>query len=91
MLSSSSSSSSLDGLGESPVPASSMVVSLHRLLGLSMYLFRMIDIYMPVAECGYVPFFADVLSIYSCIILFFGLKGECPNHFLCLSFLSDLN
>jgi hypothetical protein len=27
----------------------------------------MADIYMPVVECGYVPFFADVLSIYSCI------------------------
>jgi hypothetical protein len=24
---------------------------------------------MPVVECGYVPLFADVFSIYSCIIL----------------------
>jgi predicted amidohydrolase len=48
----SSSSSSLHGLGESPVPASSIIVSLHRLLGLSMSLFRMVDIYSPVAECG---------------------------------------
>jgi hypothetical protein len=29
----------------------------------------MVDIYVPVVECGYVPFFADVLSIYSCIPL----------------------
>jgi hypothetical protein len=33
--------------------------------------FRMVDIYMPVVECRYVPFFADVLYIYSCILLFF--------------------
>jgi hypothetical protein len=25
----------------------------------------MVDIYIPVVECGYVPFFADVLSIYT--------------------------
>jgi hypothetical protein len=31
-----SSSSSLHGLGESPVPSSSSIVSLHRILGLSM-------------------------------------------------------
>jgi hypothetical protein len=29
----------------------------------------MVDIYMPVVECGYVPFFADVLSVYFCILL----------------------
>jgi hypothetical protein len=29
----------------------------------------MVDIYMPVVESGYVAFFADVLSIYSCILL----------------------
>jgi hypothetical protein len=52
--------------------------------------FRMVDIYMPVVECGYVPFFADVLSIYSCILLFFSLKRKCPTHFLYLRFLSDL-
>jgi hypothetical protein len=33
--------------------------------------FRMVDIYMPVVECGCVPFFADVLSIYSYILLFY--------------------
>jgi hypothetical protein len=38
----------------------------------------MVDIYMLVVECGYVPFFADVLSVYSCILLFFRLKGKCP-------------
>jgi hypothetical protein len=38
----------------------------------------MVDIYMPVVECRYVPFFTDVLSIYSCI-LFFSLKGEMPD------------
>jgi hypothetical protein len=38
----------------------------------------MVDIYMPVVQCGYVPFFADVLSIYSCILLFFLLKQKCP-------------
>jgi hypothetical protein len=37
-----------------------------------------VDIYMPAVEFGYVPFFADVLSIYSCILLFFRLKGKCP-------------
>jgi hypothetical protein len=31
---------------------------------------------MPVVECGYVPFFADVLSIYSCILFFFDLRGN---------------
>jgi hypothetical protein len=32
---------------------------------------------MPVVECGYVPFFADVLSISSCILLFFrSLQGQ---------------
>jgi hypothetical protein len=36
VVDSSSPSSSLHGLGESPVPASSIVISLHRLLGLSM-------------------------------------------------------
>jgi hypothetical protein len=74
----SSSSSSLHGLGESPVPASSIVISLHPLLGLPMSRFLMVDIYMPVVECGYVPCFADVLSIYSCILLCFRLKGKCP-------------
>jgi hypothetical protein len=50
----------------------------------------MVDIYMRVVECGYVPFFADVLSIYSCILLFFRFKGKCPTHFLYLRFLSNL-
>jgi hypothetical protein len=45
---------------------------------------------MPVVECGFVPFFADVISIYSCILLFFRLKGKCPTHFLYPRFLSDL-
>jgi hypothetical protein len=31
-----------------------------------------------------------VLSIYSCIVLFFRLKGKCPTHLSCLRFLSDL-
>jgi hypothetical protein len=35
---------------------------------------------MPVVECGYVPLFADVLSIYSCSLLFFRLK-RIPNPF----------
>jgi hypothetical protein len=52
--------------------------------------FWMVDIYMPVPECGYVPFFADVLFIYSCILLFFRLKGKCPTHFSHLRFLYDL-
>jgi hypothetical protein len=77
-----SSSSSLHGLGESPVPASSIVsLSIVFLVYLCL-VFQMVEIYMPVVECGYVPFFADVLSIYSCILLFFSLKGEMPNSFL---------
>jgi hypothetical protein len=84
LITSISSSSSLHGLGESPVPASSIVVSIFFLFYLCL-VFRMVDIYMPV-ECGYVPFFADVLSIYSCILLFFLLKGKCPTHFLNLRF-----
>jgi hypothetical protein len=52
------SSSSLHGLGESPVPASSIVVSLSIVFLVFLCLvFRMVDIYMPVVECGYVPFF----------------------------------
>jgi hypothetical protein len=70
----SSSSSSLHGLGESPFPASSIVVSLSIVFLVYLCLVsRMVDMYMPVVECGYVPFFADVLSIYSCILLFFSL------------------
>jgi hypothetical protein len=58
----------LQGLGESPVPASSIVVSLSIVFLVYLCLvFRLVDIYMPVVECGYVPFFADVLFIYSCI------------------------
>jgi hypothetical protein len=82
------------------MPALTNISSLFRsltLLCLSIFflvylclVFRMADIYMPVAECGYVPFFADVLSIYSCILLFFRLKGKCPTHFLYPSFLYDL-
>jgi hypothetical protein len=34
----------------------------------------MVDMYMPVVECGYVPFFADVLSVYSCIL--FAVKSH---------------
>jgi hypothetical protein len=84
-------SSSLHGLGESPVPASSIVVSLSIVFLVYLCLFfRMIDIYMPVVECRYVTFFADVLSIYSCIILFFHLEGKFPTHFLYLRLLSDL-
>jgi hypothetical protein len=53
------SSSSLHGLGESPVPASSVVVTLYIFFLVYLCLiFRMVDIYMPVVECGYVPFFA---------------------------------
>jgi hypothetical protein len=58
-----SSSSSLHELGESPVPASSIVVVSIFLVYLCL-VFRMVDIYVPVLECVYVPFFADVLSIY---------------------------
>jgi hypothetical protein len=50
----------------------------------------MVDIYMPVVECGFVPFFADVLSIYSCILLFFRLMGKCPTHFLDYIFVSRI-
>jgi hypothetical protein len=83
-----SSSSSLHGLVESPIPASSIVVSLSIFFLVYLCLvFRMVDIYMPVVECGYVPFFADALSIYSCILLFFSLKGEMHNSFLTSSFL----
>jgi hypothetical protein len=47
-----SSSSSLHGLGESPVPASSiMSLSIFFLVYLCL-VFRMVDIYMPVVECG---------------------------------------
>jgi hypothetical protein len=82
LLNSSSSSSSLHGSGESLVPASSIVVYLSIFLVVYLCLvFRMVDIHMPVVECGYVPFFADVLSIYSCIVIF-SLKGEMPNSFL---------
>jgi hypothetical protein len=64
-------SSSLHGLGESPVPASSVVVCLSIFFLVFLCLvFRIVHIYMPVVECGYVPFFADVLSIYSCILLY---------------------
>jgi hypothetical protein len=53
------SSSSLHGLGESPVPAFSVVVSLSIFFLVYLCLFlRVVDIYMPVVECGYVPFFA---------------------------------
>jgi hypothetical protein len=84
------SSSSLHGLGESPVPASSTVVSLSIVFLVYLcFVFRMVDIYMPVVECGCVPFFADVFYIYSCILLFFRLKGKCPTHFLYFRFLSD--
>jgi hypothetical protein len=80
----------LHGLGESPVPASSVVyLSIFFLVYLCL-VFRIVDIYMPVVECGYVPFFADVLSIYSCILLFFRLKGKCPVNFLYPLFISDL-
>jgi hypothetical protein len=45
---------------------------------------------MSVVECGCVPFFADMLSIYSCILLFFCLKGKVctlyPNIVLFLGF-----
>jgi hypothetical protein len=84
--SSSSSSSSLHGLGEYPLPASSIVLSLS--ISFLVYLclvFRMVEIYMPVEQCGYVPFFADEFSIYTCILLFFRLKGKCSTHFLCLN------
>jgi hypothetical protein len=54
--SSSSSSSSLHGLGESPVSASSIVVSLSIVFLVCLCLvFRMVDIYLPVV---------DVISIY---------------------------
>jgi hypothetical protein len=49
----------------------------------------MVDINMPVVECGYVPFFADVLSVYAFILLFFRLKVKFPTHFLYLRFLSQ--
>jgi hypothetical protein len=88
LSSSSSSSSSLDGLGESPVPPSSIVASLSIVFLVYLCLvFRMVDIYMPVVECGYVPFFADVLSICSFILSCFRLKGKCQTYFLCIIFL----
>jgi hypothetical protein len=43
--------SPLQGLGESLVPASSTVVSIVFLVYLCL-VFRMVDIYMPVVECG---------------------------------------
>jgi hypothetical protein len=47
------SSSSIHGLGESSVPASSTVVSLSIIILVYLCLiFRMVDIYMPVVECG---------------------------------------
>jgi hypothetical protein len=43
----------------------------------------MVDIYMPVMECRYVPFFADVLSIYEVLPKISGnlaiKKGNYPN------------
>jgi hypothetical protein len=45
--------------------------------------------YTPVVECGCVPFFADVLSIYSCILIF-SLKGEMPNFSLDLNLVHPL-
>jgi hypothetical protein len=85
-----SSLSSLHVLGESPVPASSVVsLSIFFLVYLCL-VFRMVNIYMPVVECGFVPFFADLLSIYSCILLFFRLKGKCPTFFSYPRFLSNL-
>jgi hypothetical protein len=39
----------------------------------------MVDIYVPVVERGYVPFFADVLSIFFLYSIIFSLKGEMPN------------
>jgi hypothetical protein len=65
-------SSSLHGLGESPVLASSIVVPLSIVFLVYLCLiFWMVDIYMPVVECGYVPFFADVLSFIPAFYYFF--------------------
>jgi hypothetical protein len=38
----------------------------------------MVDIYMPVVECGDVPFFANVLFIIT-VLYYFSLKGAMPN------------
>jgi hypothetical protein len=70
-------SSSLHVLGESPVPASSVVVSLPIFFLVYLCLvFPMVDIYMPVAECGYVPFFADAFPFIP-VFYYFPLKGQC--------------
>jgi hypothetical protein len=54
------SSLSLHELGESPVPASSIIVFISIIFLVYLYLvFRKVNIYMPVLEGGYVPFFAD--------------------------------
>jgi hypothetical protein len=64
----SSSSPPHRGLGESPVPACNVVSQSIFFLVYLRLVFRMVDIYMLVVDCRDVPFFADVLSIYSCII-----------------------
>jgi hypothetical protein len=75
-------SSSLHGLGESPVPVSNVVASLHLLLGLSVsrfpdgwYLYACSDMLL----CSILCRCAFHLFLYSII---FSLKGEMPNSFL---------
>jgi hypothetical protein len=86
----SQSSSSLHGLGKSPVPASSIAVSLHHLLGLSMSRFP--DVWYLYACCG-IRVCSILCRCASHLFLYYiisRLKVKCPTHFLYLRFLSDL-
>jgi hypothetical protein len=74
-LSSSSSPPLLHGLGESPVLGSSMVVSLSIFLVYLYLIFQMVDIYMLVVECGYVPFSFQCMTI-----LVKGITHNTQNH-----------
>jgi hypothetical protein len=79
--------SSLHELGESPVPASSIVVSIF--IVFLVYLcvvFRMVDIYMPVVECGYSILFKCAFHLFLNSVTFC-LKGKWPVHFVLSSFL----
>jgi hypothetical protein len=72
ITSSSSLSSSLHGLGESSVQTSSVVVSLSVFFFVYLFLVsQMVDIYMLVVECAYVPLFVDVLSPFIPVLYYF--------------------
>jgi hypothetical protein len=67
-----SSSPSLHGLGESSVQTSSVVVSLSVFFFVYLCLVsQMVDIYMLVVECAYVPLFVDVLSPFIPVLYYF--------------------